>query len=233
MNGARAEDSAKIIRMERKIRKTIIGPSHQRLEVLRKDQNSPINLSLPTALIKLIYPSGWYLQRLFFTLLIMKRAIPAHLLAIGAIDYYHSKSGKFNYQIKETPMKIIKNSVFFVFALSILPIGLLALPTLDGKQLGFYPITNEISFYQNVDDPGRNRGRTLQIVSINTLKLITRFNFEVAADINWGFSYLPRDHYMELSVVKTIIPRFSFNYQRIISSFESSPVNQFGLRISF
>lgn len=124
-------------------------------------------------------------------------------------------------------------ALFVLMLLPLISTEVSALPTFDGKRVGFYPITNEVSFYQNVDDPGRDRGQTVQVVSINTFKLLTRFNFEFTADFNWGFSYLPRDHYMELSLVKQFLPRFSVNYQRIISSFEEKPINQFGLRISF
>jgi hypothetical protein len=108
-----------------------------------------------------------------------------------------------------------------------------SLPTFDGKIFGFYPITNEVSFYGNVDDSGNNRGRTLQVISINSFKIVTSFNFEFTGDFNWDMSSLKRDRYIELSLVKPIIPRISLNYQRILSSFEDSSINQFGLRISF
>jgi len=108
-----------------------------------------------------------------------------------------------------------------------------ALPSLDGKVVGFYPITNEVSFYGNVDDFGHNRGKTLQIISINSFKIWTSFNFEFCGDFNWSMSNLKKDHYMELSLVKPVVYKISLNYQRIISSFENKPVNQFGLRLSF
>lgn len=108
-----------------------------------------------------------------------------------------------------------------------------SLPTLDGKTVGFYPITNEVSFYRNVDDAGNDRGRTLQIVSINTFKILTDFNFELAADFNWDMSCFNRDHYLELGIVKSVGYRFSVNYQRVISKFEPKSINQFGFRYSF
>ena len=108
-----------------------------------------------------------------------------------------------------------------------------SLPTFDGKNVGFYPITNEISFYRNVDDSGNDRGRTLQLVSINTFKILTDFNFEFTADFNWEMSYLKRDHYLEIGLVKSVGSRFSVNYQRIISKFEPKSINQFGIRYSF
>ncbi|UCD94241.1 MAG: hypothetical protein JSU69_10835 [Candidatus Zixiibacteriota bacterium] len=95
------------------------------------------------------------------------------------------------------------------------------------------PITNEVSLYKNVDDDGDERGQTVQIISINTFKVWTDFNVEFTADFNWDMSYLKRDHYIELSIVKPLVPRVSLNYQRIFSSFEDKPVNQFGLRFSF
>jgi hypothetical protein len=107
------------------------------------------------------------------------------------------------------------------------------LPTIDGKRVGFYPITNEVSFYQNVDDSGNDRGRTLQIVSINTIKILTDFNFELAADFNFEMSNFKRDHYLELGIVKSFGYGFSLNYQRVISKFEPESINQFGVRYSF
>jgi len=58
------------------------------------------------------------------------------------------------------------------------------IPTWESKsgQIGFYPISNEISYYRNYDDTGENRGQTLQIVAINGFKLLTDFNFEFTAD---------------------------------------------------
>lgn len=101
-------------------------------------------------------------------------------------------------------------------------------------QLGFWPISNEISIYQNYDDARNDRGRTLQIVSINSLKLFTSFNFEFTADYNYGLTPgLKRDHYVELSLVKPVSSLVSLNVQRVISSFESESINQFGLRLVF
>ena len=66
----------------------------------------------------------------------------------------------------------------------------------SGK-IGFYPITNEISFYQNYDDGGDNRGRTIQVVSINSFKLLTTFNFEFTGDFNFDYTTgLERDQYI-------------------------------------
>ncbi len=111
----------------------------------------------------------------------------------------------------------------------------------SGK-LGFYPISNEISYYKNYDDLRKDRGSTLQLVMINSFKLFTTFNFEFTADYNYDLSYdfddddnkfYYNDHYVELSLVKPINSIISVNYQRVISSFETESINQFGLRLTF
>ncbi|MBU1319908.1 MAG: hypothetical protein KKG33_12180 [candidate division Zixibacteria bacterium] len=95
------------------------------------------------------------------------------------------------------------------------------------------PITNEISFYKNTNDSFNELGQTLQIISINSFKSLTWFNFEFTGDFNWdmteGQDY---DYYIELSLVKNITSKLSFNYQRIYGTFVTEPVNQFGLRLS-
>ena len=102
----------------------------------------------------------------------------------------------------------------------------------SGK-IGFYPIVNEFSLYQNYDDSGTDRGRTFQVISINSFKLLTSFTFEFTGDFNYDFTPgLANDHYIELSIVKPITTALSFNVQRIISTFEPEPVNQFGIRLS-
>ena len=115
----------------------------------------------------------------------------------------------------------------------------IGLPTVEGKVFGLYPITNEVSFFKNVDDSGNNRGLTLQIVAINSFKIWTDFTFEFTGDFNWDMAYeldmskMSDDHYIELSLVKPVVGRFSVNYQRILSTFEDESVNQFGIRLSF
>jgi hypothetical protein len=100
--------------------------------------------------------------------------------------------------------------------------------------LGFYPVSNEISFYKNYDDSGDDRGTTLQFVMINAFRVFTDFSFEFTADYNFDLTPgLERDHYVELSLVKPVAGIFSVNYQRVISSFEPESVNQFGVRVSF
>jgi len=107
------------------------------------------------------------------------------------------------------------------------------LPAIDGELFGLYPITNEVSFLKNVDDAGVDRGLTMQIIAINSFKIWTEFTFEFTADFNWDMSMYDNDHYIELSLVKPIIKNLSLNYQRIHNTFETEPINQFGLRLSF
>ncbi len=103
----------------------------------------------------------------------------------------------------------------------------------SGK-LGFFPISNEVSFYKNVDDGGADRGQTLQIISINSFRLLTNFNFEFTGDFNFDFTPgLDDDHYIELSIVKPLTNVVSLNVQRVISTFEPKPINQFGIRLVF
>ena len=104
----------------------------------------------------------------------------------------------------------------------------------ENGKFGFSPISNELSLYKNVDDDGNDRGKTLQIISINSFRLLTDFSFEFTADYNYDFTPgLDNDHYVELSLVKSVTPFISVNYQRVISTFEPKPVNQFGLRLVF
>jgi hypothetical protein len=103
----------------------------------------------------------------------------------------------------------------------------------SGK-IGFYPISNEISLLRNVDDAGEDRGTTLQVVAINSFRLLTQFNLEFTADYNWDYTEgRARDHYVELGLVKPVSSFVALSYQRVISSFEPESVNQFGLRLVF
>lgn len=95
------------------------------------------------------------------------------------------------------------------------------------------PISNEISYYANVDDGGNSRGTTLQIISINEFKIGTNFIFEFTGDFNWDKEeYDDYNYYLELSLVKPVYKSLSVNYQRIYGTFVYRPINQFGLRIS-
>ena len=110
------------------------------------------------------------------------------------------------------------------------------IPTWESKsgRIGFYPISNEVSYYRNYDDTGEKRGQTLQIIAINGFKLFTEFNFEFTADYNFDLTPgLDRDHYVELSIVKPVTSFVSLNVQRVLSTFEPEPINQFGVRLVF
>ena len=110
------------------------------------------------------------------------------------------------------------------------------IPTFESKsgKVGFYPISNEVSYYRNYDDTGEDRGQTLQIIAINGFKLVTDFTFEFTADYNFDLTPgLDRDHYVELSIVKPVTSFVSLNVQRVISTFEPEPINQFGVRLVF
>lgn len=104
----------------------------------------------------------------------------------------------------------------------------------SSKRFGFYPISNEVSSFANVDDSGDNRGHTLQLVLINSFKILTSFKFEFTADYNYDMTPgLDNDHYVELSLVKQVTPFVAVNYQRVISTFEAEPINQMGVRFVF
>jgi hypothetical protein len=115
----------------------------------------------------------------------------------------------------------------------------MALPPIEGKVFGVTPLVNEVSLYKNVDDAGNDRGQTLQIISIYTIKIWTEFNIEFTGDFNFDMTYefdgskMDNDHYIELSIVKPVYKLISLNYQRIYSTFEDRAINQFGVRLSF
>jgi len=112
---------------------------------------------------------------------------------------------------------------------TVLFLTFLATPVLSGGMVT--PYADNISLYRNVDDLGKDRGTTLQIVAINGIKLITDFTFEFTADFNWKLDLVEKhDYYMELSLVKPVYKSLSVNYQRIYGTFVSEPINQFGLR---
>ncbi len=95
------------------------------------------------------------------------------------------------------------------------------------------PFVNEISYFKNIDDSGRNRGTTLQIISINEFTIGTNFIFEFTGDFNWDLDLMEDyDYYLELSIVKPVYKSVSLNYQRIYGTFVSEPINQVGVRIS-
>jgi hypothetical protein len=130
--------------------------------------------------------------------------------------------------------KLVLLVCMFLISLGAEDLSAGVIPSFDSPsgQIGFHPITNEISFFQNNEDNGANRGQTIQIVSINNFKLLTSFNFEFTGDFNFGYTWgLKRDHYVELSIVKPLNSLISLNVQRIISTFEPESINQFGIRL--
>ena len=135
-------------------------------------------------------------------------------------------------RIFASPRRLTQVLVFFAFLFAL--IFFTSNSSAYARSLGFGKLVNEVSFYQNRYDDFLNAGQTLQVVSINSFKLGTWFNLEFTYDLNYNlekeddFTY-----YLELGVVKEILPRFSINYQRIHGSFVDKPVNQFGIRFSF
>lgn len=103
-----------------------------------------------------------------------------------------------------------------------------------GGELGFQEITNEVSIYQNLFDDGEDAGQTLQIVSINSVKILTWFNLEFTYDFNHDLAWKGKDdYYYELGVVKPLWKKLSLNYQRVNGTFLEKPFSQIGLRYSF
>ena len=98
----------------------------------------------------------------------------------------------------------------------------------------FQPLVNDISVYKNFLDSGEDAGQTLQIISINQLKLKWWFQFEFTADFNRhvtpGYT---TDYYIEAGVLTYVTKRFAVNYQRIYGTFVEKPINQIGVRCSF
>ncbi|UCE67646.1 MAG: hypothetical protein JSU85_06460 [Candidatus Zixiibacteriota bacterium] len=100
--------------------------------------------------------------------------------------------------------------------------------------LGFSPISNEVSLYQNCSDDGDNLGQTLQLVLINSIDIGTELGVEFTADFNRKMTPgKDRDYYLEFGLVKSVWKNFSVNYQRIHGTFIGDPVNQFGIRYRF
>ena len=100
--------------------------------------------------------------------------------------------------------------------------------------LGFSPISNEVSLYQNSSDDGDNLGQTLQLVFINSIDIGTELGVEFTADFNRKMAPgEDHDYYLEFGLVKPVWKNLSVNYQRIHGTFISDPVNQFGIRYRF
>ena len=130
-------------------------------------------------------------------------------------------------------MKMCKRLTLVFGLMVVFAVTANALPSVEGQVFGIYPMSNEVSFYKNVDDDGDNRGWTMQIVSINGFKAATDFSFEFTGDFNWDMSSENYDYYIELSLVKPIKWGLSVNVQRIEATFEDRGINQIGVRFSF
>ncbi len=101
----------------------------------------------------------------------------------------------------------------------------------DGRTFDFMKISDEVSYYFNSEDDFDERGRTLQIVAINQVKIGRWFQVEFTGDFNWDVTLdVDYDYYIEVGVVKTVWKNFSVNYQRIYGSFIDEPLNQWGIR---
>lgn len=106
-------------------------------------------------------------------------------------------------------------------------------PILSAETFDFMKLCDEVSFFANTNDKFDTRGRTLQVVALNQVKIGTWFQIEFTGDFNWdldpGYDY---DYYIEVGVVKTFWGNLSINYQRIYGTFVEEPVNQFGIRLA-
>ena len=117
---------------------------------------------------------------------------------------------------------------------TIVLLAMLPLAAYGQEPAVFTPISNSVSFYKNMDDLGRSRGTTLQLVLINNIRVGTEFTLEITGDWNWDLDwYENHDYYVELSLVKPVYKSLAVNYQRIYGTFVDKPINQFGVRWSF
>ena len=100
--------------------------------------------------------------------------------------------------IEEGGKKMLRNLLYVVMLLFVLS------PLLSAETFDFMKLSDEVSFYANTSDKFDTRGRTLQIVAINQVKIGAWFQVEFTGDFNWdltpGYDY---DYYIEIGVVKT------------------------------
>jgi hypothetical protein len=135
--------------------------------------------------------------------------------------------------IIKIPGPITGGKVQYILIISVL---VSAISVAEGGEnpLGFTPISNEISLYQNSSDDGDNLGQTLQLVLINTVDIGTEIGIEFTADFNRKMTPgEDNDYYLEIGLVKPVWKKLSVNYQRIHGTFIVDPVNQFGVRWRF
>jgi hypothetical protein len=164
------------------------------------------------------------------------RSAPSLLIEQRKFGILPVETFKSSISARETNMRklVLLVCMFLLSSAAPASAGLIPSWVSPSGQFGFYPITNELSLFKNFDDSGKDRGRTVQIVMINSFTLITSFNFEFTGDFNFDLTPgLDRDHYVELSLVKPVTSVFSLNVQRVISTFEPEAVNQVGVRFSF
>jgi hypothetical protein len=130
----------------------------------------------------------------------------------------------------------MRNTISIVVVILLFSLSANAAPGFTAKlsdDIGFTKLVNEVSFYRNTDNEFNERGFTLQIISINSFRFFTDFNFEFTGDFNWELDlYEEYDYYLELSVVKPVYKMLSVNYQQIHGSFVSGTIHQFGVRLS-
>jgi hypothetical protein len=120
-----------------------------------------------------------------------------------------------------------------VFVLALMFIGS-SLVSAQTQYFSFEPIVNEVSLFQNFLDDGNDAGQTLQIVSINSMTILTDFSVEFTADFNRKMTPgHDTDYYLEIGIVKPVLDKISLNYQRVHGTFVDKPVNQIGIRYSF
>ncbi len=121
------------------------------------------------------------------------------------------------------------------FVTAILVTLIIVHPVVAGdKPVDFRPLVNDISVYKNVFDSGASGGQTLQIVSINQIKLKWWFQLELTADVNRHLNPgHPTDYYLEVGVLKYVAGKWAVNYQRVHGTFVGKPINQIGVRYSF
>ncbi|MCR4437913.1 MAG: hypothetical protein QHJ34_02570 [bacterium] len=121
-----------------------------------------------------------------------------------------------------------------ILACGLLLFFLVGLAGAGEKLVGFCPLVNDVSLYKNAFDSGASAGNTLQIVSINQVKLKWWFQVEFTADFNRHLTPgYATDYYLEAGVLKYVVGKVAVNYQRVHGTFVGKPVNQVGIRYSF
>ncbi|MCP4633777.1 MAG: hypothetical protein GY855_12695 [candidate division Zixibacteria bacterium] len=111
---------------------------------------------------------------------------------------------------------------------------LIICPSIMAQDIGVGFISNDIAVYKNSDDDLNNKGWTLQLVFINSVKIHTEFQIEFTADFNKDLAWKGKDdYYMEVGFLKEFYKGISLNYQRIEGTFQPGGINQLGVRYHF